>query len=70
MLGNERFVIDANGNRTGVLIDIDEYQILIAALEELESIRAFDRAKSSNDEAIPLGQAVAEIESSHVKKIQ
>ncbi len=32
------------------------------ALEELESIRAFDAAKASNDEAIPFEQAVAEIE--------
>jgi PHD/YefM family antitoxin component YafN of YafNO toxin-antitoxin module len=63
MLGKERFVIDANGNRTAVLINIDDYQRLVAALEELESIKAFDRAKTSNDEAIPFGQAVAEIES-------
>ena len=65
MLGKERFVIDAN-----VLIDIDDYQRLVAALEEVESMNAFDRAKSSNDKAISFGQAVAEIERERVKKIQ
>jgi hypothetical protein len=32
-------------------------------LEELESIRAFDAAKASPDQAISFEQAVAEIES-------
>jgi len=30
--------------------------------EDLESIRAYDEAKSSTDEAIPLAQAIKEIE--------
>ena len=38
-----------------------ERQIL-GELEELESIRAYDAAKASNDEAIPFEQAVAEID--------
>jgi hypothetical protein len=69
MLGKERFVIDASGNRTAVLIDIDDYQRLVAAVEEAESIRAFERAKDSTDEAISFAQAVAEIETKRVKKI-
>jgi PHD/YefM family antitoxin component YafN of YafNO toxin-antitoxin module len=69
MLGKERFVINANGNRTAVLIDIDDYQRLIDALEEVESNHAFDSAKSSNDEAVQFGQADAEIERERMKKI-
>ncbi|MGH7321092.1 MAG: hypothetical protein ACRELA_15890 [Candidatus Rokuibacteriota bacterium] len=45
-----------------VLLDIDEYRRLLEALEELESIRAYDAAKASRDPAIPFEQAVAEIE--------
>jgi hypothetical protein len=30
--------------------------------EELEAIRVYDEAKSSTDEAIPLAQAIGEIE--------
>jgi PHD/YefM family antitoxin component YafN of YafNO toxin-antitoxin module len=58
----ERFVVDETGNRVAVLIDIDEYQKVLEALEELESINAFDEAKASNDEMIPFDQAVNEIE--------
>ncbi len=59
---NERFVVDENGNRVGVLLGIDDYTKLVEALEELESIRAYDSAKSSGDEAVPFDDAVREIE--------
>lgn len=59
---HERFVIDEDGKRTAILLEIEEYNKLLEELEELESIRAFDSAKSSGDEAIPFEQAVAEIE--------
>ncbi len=38
------------------------YRELLAELEELDSIRAYEAAKASDDEAIPFEQAVAEIE--------
>jgi hypothetical protein len=58
----ERFVVDEQGNRVGVLLGIDEYHHLLEELEGLESIRAYDRAKAQADEVIPFEQAVAEIE--------
>lgn len=58
----ERYVVDENGNRIGVLLDVADYCKLLEELEELESIRAYDAAKASGDEAIPFEQAVAEIE--------
>jgi len=59
----ERYVVDETGNRVAVLIDIEEYQKILEALEELESINAYDEAKASNDESISFGQAIEEIES-------
>jgi PHD/YefM family antitoxin component YafN of YafNO toxin-antitoxin module len=59
----ERYVVDQTGNRVAVLIDIEEYQKILVALEELESINAYDEAKASNDEIISFDQAVDEIES-------
>jgi hypothetical protein len=53
----EQFVVDESGKRTAVLLDIDRYSELLEAQEELESIRAFDAAKASNDQAIPFAQA-------------
>jgi len=58
----ERYVVDEKGNRVGVLLDLEDYQKLLEELEELESIRAYDAAKSSGDKAIPFEQAVEEIE--------
>ncbi len=58
----EHFVVDEGGNRTAVLLGIERYSELLEAQEELESIRAYDEAKASNDEAIPFSQAVKEIE--------
>ena len=56
---HERFVTDRAGRRTGVLLDMEDYEKL---LQELESLKAYDAAKASGDEAIPLDQALAEIE--------
>jgi hypothetical protein len=58
----ERFIVDENGQRIGVLLDIEDYQKLLEELEELEAIRAYDAAKASGDEVLPLEQALAEIE--------
>ena len=61
-LPNKTYIVDEKGNRVGVLLDMDEYRSLLEDLEELESIRAFDAAKASNDEAVPFEQAIREIE--------
>jgi hypothetical protein len=58
----ENYVVDEQGNPIGVVLDIADYRKLLEELEELESIRAYDAAKTSGDEAIPFDQAVAEIE--------
>ena len=62
-VAKEQSVVDESGNRTAVLLDVERYVELLEAQEELESIRAYDEAKSSGDEAIPFSQAVKEIES-------
>ena len=55
----ERFIVDKNGQRVGVLLDIEDYRQLLEEVEELEAIRAYDAAKASGDEAIPLEQALS-----------
>jgi hypothetical protein len=58
----ERFLVDEEGNRVGVLLEIAQYRKLLEDLEELEAIRAYDAAKASGDEAIPFEQAIRDIE--------
>jgi PHD/YefM family antitoxin component YafN of YafNO toxin-antitoxin module len=62
MVEREQYVVDQEGKRTAVLLDLKYYEELVAALEEVESIRAYDEAKASKDEAIPFDQATDEIE--------
>ena len=59
---HERFVTDSSGRRTAVLLNVEEYEKLLQELEELESLTAYDAAKSSADDVIPLEQALAEID--------
>ena len=59
---NERFIVDENGQRVGVLLAIEDYHQLLEAVEELDAIRAYNAAKASGDEAVPLEQAFAEID--------
>lgn len=57
----EQYIVDAKGRRISVLLDIKEYRKILKQLEELESIRAYDKAKKSGDDAIPFEQAVNEL---------
>ncbi len=61
-LAQPRYLVDDDGKQVAVLVDIEQYRVLLEAAEELDAIRAYDAAKASGDEAIPLEQAIAEIE--------
>ena len=58
----EHHIIDAAGNRVAVVLDIEDYHRLLAALEDLDDRRSYDEAAAANDEAAPLEEALAEIE--------
>ena len=62
MKPRERFLVDEDGNRVGVLLSVEEYRRLLEKAEELEAIRAYDAAKTSEEEAVPFDEAVREIE--------
>jgi hypothetical protein len=59
-----KYVVDDKGKAVSVILDIKTYRKLMAEVEELDSIRAYDAAKESGDKAIPFDQAVQEIEKS------
>ena len=61
----EKYITDQQGNRIGVLLDIEEYQQLLEQLEELEAIQAYDHAILLDEEEIPFEVAISEIENSH-----
>ena len=58
----ERFLVDEAGNRVAVVVSLEDYRQLVADVEELDAIRAYDAVKASEETPIPFVQAVAELE--------
>lgn len=59
---SEKYLVDQNGKQIAVVLDIADYHQLLEELEELDAIRAYDRAKTSDNEIISFDQAIDEIE--------
>jgi hypothetical protein len=55
----EQYVVDREGNPVVVIVDIQFYRRLLDAWEELEAIQAYDLAKASGEQPIPLEEARA-----------
>lgn len=64
ILKPKKYVTNRRGQKVGVVLDIKVYKKIVADIEELDSIRAYDAAKASGDEAIPFLKATQEIERS------
>ena len=64
VLKPKKYVTDRRGQKIGVVLTIEDYKKVLSDLEELESIRAYDAAKASGDEAITFTKATQEIERS------
>jgi hypothetical protein len=60
----KKYVTNRRGKKVGVVLDIEDYKKMLADIEELESIRAYDAAKDSGDETIAFLKATQEIERS------
>lgn len=62
---DKKFVTNDRGEKVGVILDIKVFEEMMEAIEELESIRAYDSAMSSVEETIPFEKAIDEIEKNH-----
>ncbi len=63
MKNTERsYIVGEDGKRTAVVVDLEEYDRLLDALEEIESIRAYDAAKASGERPVPFDEAMDAIE--------
>lgn len=54
-----KYVVDDKGKAVSVLLDIKAYGKILAELEELESIRAYDAAKASGEKPVDFERALA-----------
>lgn len=55
-----KYVVDNKGKAVSVLLDIKAYRSMLAELEELEAIRAYDAAKASGETPVKFEQAPTE----------
>lgn len=64
------FVTDAEGHRTKVILDIEEYEKLLEAIEDLEDAREHERVmadvRAGREELIPWEQVKREIREGRV----
>lgn len=58
-----KFVVDENDRRKAVLVSYADWRRLMEAVEELEDIRAYDKAKARRSTAIAFEEAVRQIKS-------
>jgi hypothetical protein len=56
------YVVGDDQQPRAVILPIAEWERILEQLEELDDIRAYDRAKEGPQEAVPFDQAVREIE--------
>ena len=63
-----RYVVDEEGRRVGMLLDVEEYERMVEELEDLEDIRLYDEAMkdlADGEKPRPLEEVVANIEREH-----
>ncbi len=62
------FITNDKGKRISAIVPIKKYEHLLSDAEELEDIRAYDKAMRRKQEFIPLEEALKEIETNRKKK--
>ena len=54
--GNHHYIVDAEGNRVAVLLDISTFEKILEAYEELEDKKAYDEIKETIKSELAAGQ--------------
>lgn len=62
MVMKTQYITDTTGKKVSVILPIKDYEKIMDELEELEDIKAYDRAKARKSEVVPFEQAIKEIE--------
>lgn len=54
----KKFVIDANGKKTAVILDLKIYEKLINEIDDLNCALGYDQAKKENELDMKLGNSI------------
>ena len=60
-----QYLTDSKGQRTAVVVDIDAWNALIEALEDIEDAEEMLQARDEQDDLIPWEQVVQEYKAEH-----
>ena len=63
----EQLVTDKNGKAIAVQLPLNQYKKLLALAEEMEDIKAYDRAMKRKPSFIPFNKAVNELKANRKK---
>ncbi|MFA5863400.1 MAG: type II toxin-antitoxin system prevent-host-death family antitoxin [Phycisphaerae bacterium] len=58
----ENYVVNKKGKPVAVLVPMRRYRKFLEAMEELQDVQAYDRAKDRKDDLLPLNEAFKLIE--------
>ena len=67
VLVHPKYVVEDDKHPESVLLPVSEWKQVVNELEELDDIRAYDKAKASSHDSIPFNQAVREIQEGYDK---
>ena len=57
-----QYITDNTGKKVSAIIPIKEYNLILEKLDELNCIKAYDKAKSKKQQFIPLEEALKKVE--------
>ncbi len=57
---NTQFITDTTGNRTGVILSIQDYERLLEQAEDTQDLKLYQTAKAEGGESMPLSEYVAQ----------
>jgi len=63
-----QFIKDANGEKSMVILPINEFDAIMEELEDMEDVRLYDEAQKCNEPSIPIDEAFKMIEA--IRKVQ
>lgn len=61
LLQSVQFVVDSDGHKSAVLINLDVWEEILTLLEDLEDAEEIRRARDGDEEILPWEQAKADL---------
>ena len=61
LLQSVQFVVDSEGHKSAVLVDLDVWRQILPLIEDLEDADEIRRAREEDEETIPWEQVKAEL---------